>query len=277
MGCCDDALLKIPQTHCFLGLTMAAIVVKDVTLEFPIYGMQRSLRRVVLQRAAGGLIRPKDAEHRHVTVTALTNISFELRDGDRLGLIGHNGAGKSSLLKVLAGVYEPTSGEVWVDGHITSLFDLHPGLDAEATGYETITTIGMLLGLRRNEIAGKVPEIEKFSELGEYLSLPIRTYSTGMATRLGFSIATVLDPEILLLDEDIGASDARFTARVAARLEELARRSAILVLASHTDELIRAICNKAALLEAGRIVRVGQVDEVLADYHEKKSQLAQSP
>jgi ABC-type polysaccharide/polyol phosphate transport system ATPase subunit len=255
---------------------MAAIVVNDVALEFPIYGMQRSLRRAFVERATGGLIRPKDAQHSHVCVTALTNISLELRDGDRLGLIGHNGAGKSSLLKVLAGVYEPTRGEVWVDGQITSLFDLHPGLDMEDTGHDTIITIGMLLGLRRSEIERKVPEIEKFSELGEYLSLPIRTYSTGMATRLGFSIATVVDPEILLLDEDIGASDARFTARAAARLEEFARRSAIVVLASHTDELIRTICNKAALLESGRIVRVGPVDEVLATYHDKKLELTQS-
>lgn len=255
---------------------MAAIVVKDVTLEFPIYGMQRSLRRTLFQRAAGGLIHQKDAQHTHVSVTALAGVSLELRDGDRLGLIGHNGAGKSSLLKVLAGVYQPTRGEVWVDGHITSLFDVHSGLDVEDTGYETIVTIGMLLGLQRGEIEKKVPEIEQFSELGEYLSLPIRTYSTGMATRLGFSIAAIMDPEILLLDEDIGASDARFTARAAARLEELARRSAILVLASHTDELIRIICNKAVLLEAGQIVRVGPVDDVLAEYHGKKPKLVQS-
>jgi ABC-type polysaccharide/polyol phosphate transport system ATPase subunit len=252
---------------------MAAIVVENVVLDFPIYGMQRSLRRALFQRAAGGLIHKKDAQHSHVGVMALAGVSFELKDGDRLGLVGHNGAGKSSLLKVLAGVYQPTDGEVWVDGKITSLFEIHSGIDTEDTGYETIITIGMLLGLRRAEIESKVPDIESFSELGDYLSLPIRTYSTGMATRLGFSIATVLDPEILLLDEGIGAGDARFTERAAARLQELAQRSAILVLASHTDELIRLICNKAALLESGQIVRIGPVDDVLAEYHEKKSRL----
>src|SRR5438477_6615501 len=119
---------------------MAAIVVENVVLDFPIYGMQRSLRRALFQRAAGGLIHKKDAQHNHVGVTALAGVSFELKDGDRLGLVGHNGAGKSSLLKVLAGVYQPTDGEVWVDGKITSLFEIHSGIDTEDTGYETIIT-----------------------------------------------------------------------------------------------------------------------------------------
>jgi ABC-type polysaccharide/polyol phosphate transport system ATPase subunit len=246
---------------------MAAILVDQVDLEFPIYGLQRSLRRALFQQAAGGFINKKDLRHHHVTVTALSGLSLQLGDGDRLGLVGHNGAGKSSLLKVLAGVYQPTRGQVWLEGRVTSLFELALGVDTEDTGYETIITAGMLYGMSRAEIERKVPEIERFSELGEYLSLPIRTYSMGMTTRLGFSLAAVLEPEIFLLDEGISAGDARFTGRAAARLQELARRSAILVLASHSEELIRSTCNKAALLKSGRIVKIGKVEEILVAYH----------
>jgi len=256
---------------------VATIIADNIDLEFPIYGMQRSLRRALFQNAAGGFINKQDLQHRHVTVTALTNVSFKLTDGDRLGLVGHNGAGKSSLLKVLAGVYHPTRGQVLVDGKITSLFELALGIDTDDTGYETIITAGMLHGMRQSEIESKIPEIERFSELGEYLSLPVRTYSMGMTTRLGFSLATVLEPEILLLDEGIGAGDARFTERAQARLQQLAKQSAILVLASHTDELIRAVCNKAALINAGRLIKIGPVEEILADYHREEDRADTQP
>ena len=250
---------------------MTTIIVDNVDLDFPIYGMQRSIRRALFQNAAGGFINKKDLQHRHVTVAALAGVSFQLNDGDRLGLVGHNGAGKSSLLKVLAGVYHPTRGQVWFNGKITSLFELALGVDVDDTGYETIITAGMLHGMTQSEVERKIPEIERFSELGEYLSLPIRTYSMGMTTRLGFSLATVLEPEILLLDEGIGAGDARFTARASARLEELAEQSAILVLASHSDDLIRTVCNKAALIRSGRLIKIGPVEEILSDYHTEKS------
>jgi ABC-type polysaccharide/polyol phosphate transport system ATPase subunit len=255
---------------------MATIIVDSVGLDFPIYGMQRSIRRALFQNAAGGFIK-KDLQHRHVTVTALSGVTFQLNDGDRLGLIGHNGAGKSSLLKVLAGVYHPTRGQVWVDGKITSLFELALGVDSDDTGYETVVTAGMLLGMTQAEIESKIPEIERFSELGEYLSLPVRTYSMGMTTRLGFSLATALEPEILLIDEGIGAGDARFTERASKRLHELAKQSAIMVLASHTDDLIRTICNKAALLNSGRIMTIGPVDEILSEYHSEKARLEAQP
>jgi ABC-type polysaccharide/polyol phosphate transport system ATPase subunit len=268
MGCDVQGVLALSQENRVLGVTMATILADNVGLDFPIYGMQRSLRRALVQSATGGFINKKDLQHRHVTVTALTGVSFQLSDGDRLALVGHNGAGKSSLLKVLAGIYYPTSGEVWVDGKITSLFELTLGIDSEDTGYETIVTAGMLHGMTQSEIESKIPEIEQFSE---YLSLPVRTYSMGMTTRLGFSLATVFEPEILLLDEGIGAGDARFTDRASARLKELAKKSAILVLASHTDDLIRSICNKAALMNSGRLVKIGPVDEILSEYHTEKA------
>lgn len=247
---------------------MSAIVVNNVYLNFPIYGSHRSLRKALFARAAGGFIQHNAADHDRIIINALAGVSLELKDGDRLALIGHNGAGKSSLLKVMAGVYEPTVGRVLASGAITSLFDMVPGMDLEDTGYESITTAGLLLGLDRSTIDKKIPEIEKFSELGEYLSLPIRTYSAGMITRLGFSLATTLQPDIILIDEGIAAGDARFEERATERMKEFIGASNILVLASHAEHLINALCNKAALMQSGRILEIGPVDDILRKYHD---------
>lgn len=242
---------------------MSLVVLDNVHVDFPIYGNSRNFRRALFQRATGGFVQYKADR---VIVKALSEISFSLDHGDRLGLVGHNGAGKSTLLKVLAGIYEPVVGQVLVGAKTTPLFDMMPGLDPEDTGYENIITAGLLLGLSRNEIEDRIPDIERFSELGEYLSLPVRTYSAGMQARLGFSLVTTVDPEILLMDEAIGTGDARFTDKVAERLKTFMDRSSILVLASHSVELIKRTCNKAALMTAGRIVAIGTVDAVLADY-----------
>jgi ABC-type polysaccharide/polyol phosphate transport system ATPase subunit len=192
---------------------------------------------------------------------------LRLQEGDRVGLVGHNGAGKSTLLRVLAGVYEPIAGRVLVNGKITPLFDMMPGLDIEDTGYQNIVTMGMLLGMSRVEVEAKIPEIEEFSELGEYLDLPVRTYSTGMTTRLGFAVATAIDPGILLMDEGIGAGDARFADRVAQRTKEFVGRSRIIVLASHSDAMLRSMCSKGALMHEGRLVNFGPLDSILEQYH----------
>ena len=250
---------------------MSSIVVENVYLNFPIYGGSRSLRKALFERAIGGLIQHDATKggHDRIIINALKGVSLELNDGDRLGLVGHNGAGKSSLLKVLAGVYEPTVGRVLAAGAITPYFDMVPGMDPEDTGYEFIITAGLLLNLKRREIEAKIPEIEKFSELGEYLSLPLRTYSSGMIARLGFSLATTLQPDILLIDEGVGAGDARFAERAAQRMKQFVGSCNILVLASHADELIMSFCNKAALMESGRIVDIGPVKSILALYHEK--------
>jgi ABC-type polysaccharide/polyol phosphate transport system ATPase subunit len=242
---------------------MSLVVVDSVYVDFPIYGNSRNLRRALFQRATGGFVQYKEDR---VIVKALSDISFTLDEGDRIGLIGHNGAGKSTLLKVLAGIYEPVAGQVLVDGKTTPLFDTMPGLDAEDTGYENIITAGLLLGLTRDEIENRIPDIEQFSELGEYLSLPVRTYSAGMQARLGFSLVTTVDPEILLMDEAIGAGDARFTDKVTERLKNFVDRSSILVLASHSTDLVKRTCNKAALMNGGRILAIGAVDDVLAEY-----------
>ncbi len=244
---------------------MAAVVLDKVSVDFPIYGTHRSLRTVLAERAAGGLIQ-RVGKRERVVIKALSDVSLTLRDGDRLGLIGHNGSGKSTLLKVIAGIYEPTDGRVLVEGRITPLFEVMPGLEGEDTGYENILTSGLLLGLSRKEIAGRVPQVEEVSELGDYLALPVRTYSTGMITRLGFAMVTAADLGILLMDEGIIAGDARFIERAEKRLTQFADRSRIMVLATHAPSLIRAVCNKAALLQAGRIVAVGPVDEMFDRY-----------
>jgi ABC-type polysaccharide/polyol phosphate transport system ATPase subunit len=246
---------------------MAAIVLEDIHVSFPVYGSQRSLRRALFARATGGSIQREDER---VVVKALTGVSLDIHDGDRVGLVGHNGAGKSTLLRVMAGIYEPTSGRVLVEGRITSLFDTIPGLDGEDSGYENIITAGRLHGMSREEVERKIPEIEEFSELGEYLSLPYRTYSAGMATRLGFSIATALNPEILLMDEGIGAGDARFAERAARRMEEFIGKSRIMVLASHSEYLLRTSCNKAVLFHSGQIVATGSIDEVFDRYNRER-------
>jgi ABC-type polysaccharide/polyol phosphate transport system ATPase subunit len=245
---------------------VASIVLEDVVVDFPIYGAQKSLRSELLGRATGGVIRHEGAHQRRVTVRALDKVSLTLEHGDRVGLIGHNGAGKSTLLRVLAGVYEPTSGRIAMDGSVSPLFNTSPGLDPEDTGYENIMTCGLFLGMTRDEILRKMPDIEQFSELGEYLSLPCKTYSSGMLMRLGFAIATAIDPEILILDEGLGAGDARFAERAGQRIDALVARSSIMVLASHANSLIQSMCNKAVLMEGGKFRAFGPVDEVLALY-----------
>jgi ABC-type polysaccharide/polyol phosphate transport system ATPase subunit len=245
---------------------MARVVLENVRVDFPIYATQRNLRTAIINRATGGLIRREGRNQNRVVVTALAGVSMTLEDGDRIGLIGHNGSGKSTLLKVIAGIYEPIEGRLMVEGAVTPLFDMMPGLDPEDSGYENIFTAGLLLGLSPEEIESKIPQIEELSELGEYLSLPVRTYSAGMTMRLGFSLVTSVVPGILLMDECIGAGDARFAERMERRLNEFIGRSRILVLASHSDNMLRAMCNKAALMQAGRILAMGPVNEICQQY-----------
>jgi ABC-type polysaccharide/polyol phosphate transport system ATPase subunit len=186
-----------------------------------------------------------------------------------LGIIGHNGAGKSTLLRICAGVYEPANGRVLIEGRVSPLFNTAPGLDPDDTGFENIITCGLFLNMTREEIANKIEDIGAFSELGEYLSLPVKTYSAGMLTRLGFAIATAIDPEILVLDEGLGAGDARFAEKAQKRVDALVERSSILILASHSDALIQSLCNRAILMDSGGIIMDGSINDVLAAYKDK--------
>ncbi len=225
----------------------------------------RSIRRQLFELAAvGGVVR--QGPHRRARIEALRGISIEIGDGERVGVIGHNGSGKTTLLKVLAGVYHPTQGSVATEGRISAIFDPGLGMYPEASGFENIVLRGMILGMSRERIAACTPEIAAFSGLGQYLEMPVRTYSSGMLLRLAFSISTSIEPEVLLLDEWIGAGDLQFEQQAEARLRRLVDRSNILLLASHRMRLIESICTKAVLLEHGRVKAVGPVAEVVETY-----------
>lgn len=241
------------------------IVLEDVKLDFPIYNARaRSMKRSLITVATGGRIGLNANDQ--VLVKALDNISIRLCKGDRVALIGHNGAGKSTLLRVLGGVYEPTAGTVRRIGRTTALFDLMAGMDFEATGYENITIRGLINGMSRAEMARKRTAIADFTELGDFLDLPVRTYSSGMLLRLGFSISTFVEPEILLLDEWLAAGDAAFLQRAEERLHALIGESGILVFASHSLPLMQSICKKAIWLHHGQLREFGPMAEVVEHY-----------
>lgn len=245
---------------------MTQIILDHASVEFPIFGASKNLRISLIHGLTGGKILPKSMSVKMPFVKALEDINLELRSGDRIGLIGHNGAGKSTLLRVLAGVYQPTSGRIFVDGRITPLLNQTPGMDQEDSGYENIITVGMLLGMSFMEITDKAEEIIEFSGLGDYIHLPMRTYSSGMQARLGFSICTSINPGILLLDEGIGAADAQFAEKASLRVKQLVEQTEILVLASHSDAIIESMCDRAALLHHGRLLELGPVAEVVKAY-----------
>jgi len=244
---------------------MALITLDRITVDFPVYNAKkRSLKSELIRRTVGGHIEAIDDSH--VSVMALRDVSLTLRDGDRLGILGHNGAGKSTLLRVLSGVYEPPIGRVVIDGRISSLTDMMMGMDAEATGYENILLRSVFLGLSVKQAQANIGEIEDFTELGNFLKLPMRTYSSGMILRLAFAISTAVTPEILIMDELVSAGDAAFMSKAEARLNGLIGRTQILVLASHDLAMLHRLCNKAALMEEGQVRMVGPVDKVLAVY-----------
>ena len=245
---------------------MSSLVLDRVGIDFPIFGANKNLRLSLLSGVTGGRILPKRMQSNTVIIKALDDVSLELKSGDRVGLVGHNGAGKSTLLRVMAGVYYPTYGRLHVEGRLTPLLNISPGIEVEDTGYENILTVGMLLGMSLAEASAKAPEIAAFSELGDFINLPVRNYSSGMQARLAFSIATALDPGILLLDEGIGAADARFADKASHRVKEMMEKTEILVLASHSDTLIESMCDKAVLMHHGRLLEFGTVESVQRAY-----------
>lgn len=230
---------------------MAHIIFEHVNVDFPIYNAKnRSLKNTVMQAATGGKV-SFGAEG--TVIRSLEDVSFEIHEGERVGIVGHNGAGKSTLLRALSNVYAPTAGRAEVVGEIGSLVDIGLGIDGEATGRENIFIRGALLGLKRKEIEDRFEEIVEFSELGEFINMPVRTYSSGMHLRLAFAVATIIRPEILLMDEWLSVGDAAFNEKAEHRLNELVESSRILVLASHSRELIEKTCNRAMWLEHGRL------------------------
>lgn len=230
---------------------MASISLKNVSLGFPIYGASAtSFKKTLASSMTGGLV---GKETGVTVVQALSDINLELRAGDRLGILGHNGAGKSTLLRLLAGVYDPTSGEYQRSGTVASLIDPSMGIEKDATGVENIMLRGLTMGLNRKQIEAITPEVCEFSGLGDYVHMPVRTYSTGMVMRLAFAICTSVPADILLMDEWLSVGDAEFSAKAEARMRDIVAKSGILVLASHSPDLLERECNKVIRLQHGRI------------------------
>ena len=240
------------------------IETRDAWVEFPIFDAKaRSLKKAFLGKAGGTIGRNNSNV---IVIEALRDISMTLELGDRVGLVGHNGAGKSTLLRLLSGIYEPTRGWAKVTGRVAPVFDLGVGMDPEISGYENIIIRGLFLGQTRKQMMSKVDEIAEFTELGDYLSMPLRTYSTGMRVRLAMGVVTSIDPEILLLDEGIGAVDADFLKKAQSRLQSLVERSGILVFASHSNEFLARLCKTAMWIDHGVIRLTGSIEDVVRAY-----------
>lgn len=243
----------------------AIVSLDQVAISFPVYqGGSRSLKKRVLFHGSAGKI-GRDANDQ-VVVEALRDVSFSLIAGERLALIGANGAGKTTLLRAIAGIYEPIQGRVVTRGRISPMFDINLGIDADLSGFDNIRLRALLLGLMPAEIERRLPEIVEFTELGDYLDMPVRTYSAGMILRLSFAVATCFDPEILLMDEWILAGDAHFMSKAEARVQRFVERASVMVLASHNLELCSRWCTRGIWLDQGSIREFGPIDQVITRY-----------
>lgn len=233
---------------------MSIIRARNLGIDFPIYGMMgnRSLKKSFINIATGGVL-AQDAG-KVISVRALDDLNFDFEEGDRVGLIGHNGSGKSTLLQVLAGIYEPTVGEIKVSGQVTSMLGITLGMDNDSTGLDNIYLRGRFMGLPKVRVDALIDDIADFAGIGDFLLLPMRTYSTGMAMRLAFAVATSVDADIILMDEWLSVGDADFVNKAKTRLTQMVDRARLVVIASHDHNLIADQCNVILRLEHGRLI-----------------------
>ena len=237
-----------------------ALEVKDVSILFNLSKENvDNLKELLIKKIKGEKIRFNE-------FWALKNINFTLNKGDRLGILGLNGAGKSTLLKIIAGVYKPTTGSVTRHGHIAPMIELGAGFDPNYTGRENIFLYGSVLGFSREFLESKYEEILEFSELGDFIDVPIKNYSSGMRARLGFSIATVVEPEILILDEVLSVGDAKFRKKCEKKMQGMFDHGVTVLFVSHSLAQVQRLCNKAILLEKGELIAQGDIGEVSAIY-----------
>lgn len=230
-----------------------------MSVEFQLFNnTHRSLKNSILNISTGG----KLAKYAGKTtgVKALESLNFNIRAGDRVGLLGHNGSGKTTLLRTLAGAYEPTSGSLEIHGKVASLLDVSLGMDVDATGIENIYLRGIMMGLRRYEIESKIEEIAEFTELGEFLDMPIRTYSSGMHLRLAFAVSTSVRSDIIIMDEWLSVGDSSFREKAAKRLNTVVENASILVIASHDPDMLKNLCNRFFRLSHGNISEISTSD-----------------
>jgi ABC-type polysaccharide/polyol phosphate transport system ATPase subunit len=248
---------------------MPNINIKDLCVDFPIFNAHSlSIRNVIIDKLRG---RKGNKKSSHKTVRALDQINFEVKAGDRIGLIGHNGSGKSTLLRALAGIYHPTAGSISMTGTVSTLFGTAFGVNEEMTGYENLFLNSLIFSRDYKKTSAQMEEMAEFTELGEHLNFPVRTYSAGMKVRVGFASATNMAPEILLIDEVFGMGDKNFQAKTQKRMVNLIDNTSILFLASHSNALIAQFCNKALHLSHGKVVDFGNVDDVIKSYESYES------
>lgn len=239
-----------------------AIQIKDCVLQYPLSAYARGSLKSLVMSVFGHREPTSSAQY----VSALRSINLEIQQGERVALIGHNGSGKSTLLRAMAGIYPLASGSIRVSGKLGTLLELGLGFEPEATGRENIYYRGMAMGYSRRTLAKHEKEIVEFCGLGDFIDLPVRTYSAGMYVRLAFAISTAFSPEVLLVDEVFGAGDATFAQKAVARMQEIVRQSGIFVIATHDLALVETVCSRAIWLEAGRIVADGPIDTVLSEF-----------
>jgi len=243
---------------------MPSVIARGLSIDFPLYHAEsRSLKKAMLSAASSRLSRDRK---QRVVVQAVRDVSFALNAGDRLGLVGENGAGKTTLLRTLAGIYEPIAGTLSIRGRLTALLDMNQGMNTDLTGRENIRLFALYKKLSKPDSLRLEEEVVQFSELEQFIDLPLRTYSSGMALRLGFALATAIRSEILIMDEWLLAGDAAFVEKARNRIESVARRADILIMSSHSASTIRQWSNRAIWLNRGRIVADGAPDEVLRAY-----------
>ena len=244
---------------------MGRILLEHVCVDIPIYNSQgRSLKKTMLGFATGGKVGL--TEKGMTIVRSLDDLSIKVEPLERVGIVGHNGAGKSTLLRVLSGVYEPTNGRAIIEGKVGSLIDISLGIDQEATGLENIYLRAALLGIPKKKIDSQLESLIDFTELGDFVNLPVRTYSTGMHMRLAFAVSTMISPDVLLMDEWLSVGDKSFQTKAENRLNELIDNSNILVIASHSKSLLKRCCKRVIWLEHGKIKMDGPANEVLTQY-----------
>lgn len=247
---------------------MSSIILENITLDYPIFG---SNLRLITKRIASLATAGKISSNEKIQfVRSLNNISLTINPGDKVALIGGNGAGKTSLLKVISGIFKPTKGKVKVNGNVTTILGFGFGLEEEATGYENIILGGLSLGYTIKQMLAKTHSIGEFTELGEFLNMPIKTYSSGMKARLAFAITISFDPGILIIDEGIGVGDKQFLNKAQKRIEDFLNNASTLILASHSSELLKKFCTRGLVLKNGNIKFDGSIDSALDYYNEQQ-------
>lgn len=244
---------------------MSSIVLKNANLIFEVW-KEKKIKDIIMPGSN------KFSDYKDGSVHAIKDLNLSLKDGDRLAIVGHNGAGKSTILKMMAGIYPPTSGTVEVDGNVSSMFELATGFEMEQSGWNNIYLRGLMLGQQPAEIKAKMKEIAEFSELGSFLNMPVKYYSSGMFIRLAFSISTAIEPDILLLDEIIAAGDAAFLEKANQRLKHMVNTAKIMVLVTHSMQSAVDMCNRCIWMERGKIMMEGEPREVTTAYLENAKQ-----